>query len=282
MQKKSILKKLFKEYVNYVTKKERLMEYNPIPSLAVMCTGCLTMIYFVIQLACTPNNVAYAKENIPIVEELSVPVINLEDSVQMIEPLPSPVIEAGLARVANDSIIQEQIISGPDMNMVEYNTTVYIAYNGNVNIRSIPSTDGDILGSYSYRDSVEVVKRGDGWLKTSDGNYIYENATTTEEPPLLKLVGNFKITAYCTCSKCCGRNAAHGLTKSGTRPVAGRTISVDPKIIPLGSKVQINGHDYIAEDTGSAIKGNIIDMYFDTHQQALQFGVHYADIYIYK
>ena len=57
-------------------------------------------------------------------------------------------------------------------------------------------------------------------------------------------------------------------TASGTRVTEGRTIAVDPKVIPLGSKVKItvpnmpqyNGV-YIAEDTGGAIKGNIIDIY---------------------
>ena len=72
----------------------------------------------------------------------------------------------------------------------------------------------------------------------------------------------------------------HGLTKTGTIPRANYTISVDPKLIPLGSMVMINGQIYRAEDTGSAIKGNIIDMYFDTHQQAKNFGVQYFDVYV--
>lgn len=68
-------------------------------------------------------------------------------------------------------------------------------------------------------------------------------------------------------------------TRSGTIVKQGRTISVDPSVIPLGSKVtitsdsypQINGV-YIAEDTGSAIKGNIIDIYFETKTAAYDFG----------
>lgn len=103
-------------------------------------------------------------------------------------------------------------------------------------------------------------------------------ATSTEAAPIPEPVqtfvdlGRFKITAYCSCSKCCGKNAK-GITRTGTRVTAGRTISVDPKIIPLGSTVYIEGVPYVAEDTGSGIKGHRIDMYFNTHQEALNFGV---------
>lgn len=83
----------------------------------------------------------------------------------------------------------------------------------------------------------------------------------------------FKLTAYCACSKCCGK-WADGFTASGTKATQGRTIAVDTKVIPLGTKVIIEGYgEYIAEDTGSAIKGNKIDVYFDNHQEALKFGV---------
>lgn len=95
-------------------------------------------------------------------------------------------------------------------------------------------------------------------------------------------LGNFKITHYCNCSKCCGR-WAWGATASDTMPKEGRTIAVDPKIIPLGSKVEINGIEYIAEDTGGAIKGNKIDIYIDSHSRALQLGVLYdVPVYLVK
>lgn len=55
-------------------------------------------------------------------------------------------------------------------------------------------------------------------------------------------------------------------------PRAWHTIAVDPAIIPMGSTVIINGHEFIAEDVGGAIKGNRIDIYFDNHEEALKFG----------
>lgn len=96
-----------------------------------------------------------------------------------------------------------------------------------------------------------------------------------------KSLGTFSSTAYCGCTICCGPNAK-GITATGTRVKAGRTIAVDPKVIPLGSKVLVNGKQYIAEDTGSAIKGNIVDVYFDDHNTALAWGRKNVDVQIIK
>lgn len=95
-------------------------------------------------------------------------------------------------------------------------------------------------------------------------------------------LGDFKLTAYCTCSKCCGR-WADGITYTGTDATPGRTIAVDPNVIPLGSSVHIDGlGTYVAEDIGGAIKGNRIDVLFPTHQEALEFGVQYSNVSIIK
>lgn len=92
-------------------------------------------------------------------------------------------------------------------------------------------------------------------------------------------LGNFRLTAYCSCTVCCGV-WVDTPTASGTMPLANRTIAVDTNIIPFGTKVIINGNEYIAEDTGSAIKGNRIDIYMPTHEEALNFGVQYADVFV--
>ncbi len=92
-------------------------------------------------------------------------------------------------------------------------------------------------------------------------------------------LGNFRITHYCPCYYCCGKWAG-GRTASGTIPTPGRTIAVDPKVIPLGSEVVINGQVFVAEDTGGAIKGNRIDVFVANHATALAKGVYYADVYM--
>lgn len=78
------------------------------------------------------------------------------------------------------------------------------------------------------------------------------------------------ITAYCPCNKC---TDGDGITSTGTVPKQGRTVAVDPKNIPYGTEIIIDGHTYIAEDCGGAIKGNKIDLFFDSHEEALKFGV---------
>ena len=92
-------------------------------------------------------------------------------------------------------------------------------------------------------------------------------------------LGTFKLTAYCACERCCGQ-WADGITYTGTTATAGRTIAVDPEVIPLGSTVLIDGHAYIAEDIGGAIDGNRIDVFFDSHSEALDFGVRSASVHL--
>lgn len=105
-----------------------------------------------------------------------------------------------------------------------------------------------------------------------------ENCPIAECVPESYSLGQFKITAYCNCSLCCGKWSKYGLTKSGTVPVQGRTIAVDPSVLQLGTKVLIDGVEYVCEDVGGAIKGNHIDIYMDSHKVAQQFGVGYKEV----
>ena len=96
-------------------------------------------------------------------------------------------------------------------------------------------------------------------------------SVTEEKEPLNDIASTFTITHYCACEKCCGKYA-DGITATGTQATANRTIAVDPKVIPLGSEVLIDGQVYIAEDVGGAIKGNRIDIYVNDHQEAINRG----------
>lgn len=79
-----------------------------------------------------------------------------------------------------------------------------------------------------------------------------------------------EATAYCPCVKCCGKS--DGITASGVKAVEGVTIAADTRVFPIGTKIDINGHIYTVQDTGGAIKGNRIDIYFNSHAEALKFG----------
>lgn len=103
-----------------------------------------------------------------------------------------------------------------------------------------------------------------------------------EEPELVSL-GEFTVTAYCACERCCGK-WADGITAAGTEATEGRTVAVDPEVIGLGETVYFAGADglvggYVAEDTGGAIRGRRIDLYMDSHEAALEWGVQDREVF---
>ena len=85
----------------------------------------------------------------------------------------------------------------------------------------------------------------------------------------------YKITAYCSCAKCCGKS--NGITACGKKAKAGRTIAA-PRGFSFGTKLSINGKTYVVEDRGGAIKGNRIDLYVNSHSEALRWGVKYLPV----
>ena len=125
--------------------------------------------------------------------------------------------------------------------------------------------------------------------------------TTTAAPTTTKAattqsnyIGYFKITVYCACSICCGKYAANRPVDANgnviVKGAAGRvlvpqySIAVDPKVIPLGKTVTFNGKTYRADDTGGAVKGNVIDIYSGTdHAEANRIASsmksQYANVY---
>ena len=100
----------------------------------------------------------------------------------------------------------------------------------------------------------------------------------------MEVLGEFTLTAYCPCAEvCCGKWGENRpldengepivYTASGAVAEAGVTVAVDPDVIPLGSKVYIDGLGwYEAQDTGSLVKGKVIDVYHDDHAAAWEFG----------
>lgn len=102
-----------------------------------------------------------------------------------------------------------------------------------------------------------------------------------EDIPKLKELGNFRYFAYCNeeYPHICNDGPPY-LTKMETKPTANRTVAVDPDVIPLGAKLYINGKYYIAEDTGPNIKGNRIDICFDSHEEANNFGTGYVKVFL--
>jgi len=118
-----------------------------------------------------------------------------------------------------------------------------------------------------------------------------DNAVESELEYEWVSLGEYTLLAYCPCKLCCGIwSAEHPSrrgtdfvqrTASGTIPEAGRTIAVNPAVMPYGTEVMIDGHVYIAEDTGGAARrARIIDIFMECHQSALEFGRQRAEIFI--
>lgn len=119
------------------------------------------------------------------------------------------------------------------------------------------------------------------FLKTQNIALEYELEKAKELKDVLlgsNYIGEFDISYYCSCEKCCGK--ADGITYTGTQATEGRTIAVDPNIIPLGSTVIIDGQTYIAEDIGGSIKSRKIDIFVSDHQRALDLGKTVKEVYL--
>jgi uncharacterized protein YabE (DUF348 family)/3D (Asp-Asp-Asp) domain-containing protein len=115
----------------------------------------------------------------------------------------------------------------------------------------------------------------------------YNGPPTAAEAKVVKLNGksvkvkrmlsNVTLTAYSADFASTGKSKGdegYGVTRSGTTVKEGRTIAVDPRVIPLGWWVYIEGIGFRrAEDTGSAVKGKKIDIYYDSESYANKFGL---------
>lgn len=110
-----------------------------------------------------------------------------------------------------------------------------------------------------------------------------------EEPeePDKEFLGNFRITAYCSCKKCCGKwadNRPNGIVygASGKELKAGVSVASP---LPFGTELYIDGlGDYVVQDRTAnwvveKYGEGIVDVYFDSHEAACEFGLKYLDVY---
>lgn len=175
---------------------------------------------------------------------------------------------------------------------------LYVNTKSGINIRESYSSDSNKVKALAYGTEVKVTAKMDDWGKIDENQWVLLDNLSANKPKIEKEKINeeqkntvktknnnkkstnnnsnngkyikFTATAYCGCSKCCGKST--GKTASGTTATAGRTVAMSSKYA-FGTKVEIKGYGtYVVEDRGGAISGNRIDIYFSSHSEALNFG----------
>ena len=106
-------------------------------------------------------------------------------------------------------------------------------------------------------------------------------AQTGHQWPEVVCLGTYTCYAYCPCERCCGKWSG-GPTASGTMPEEGRTVAADWAVLPPGAEIYIENVGWrTVEDTGSGIDGRTLDVYHESHQEALEFGTREVEVYAY-
>ena len=92
-----------------------------------------------------------------------------------------------------------------------------------------------------------------------------------------------RVTAYCPCPKCCG-SYSDGITACGHKISSGDRFVAADKMYPFGTEMIIPGYKKTETvkvlDRGGVIRGNRLDVFFNTHQEALEWGVRHLDVKI--
>ena len=178
-------------------------------------------------------------------------------------------------------------------------TTVYDeTVDKGVRTVSTPGQNGKKIKYYDveYRDGVEVSRVFSGEVISvqpveeiiTEGTKEQSINVNGQMIPYKKVI-TCQATAYDLSFESCGKypgSPGYGITASGTYAKVG-TVAVDPRVIPLGTKMYIVSTDgsYVygyctAEDTGGAIKGNKVDLFYNTRNECLQFGRRSVNVYI--
>ena len=127
----------------------------------------------------------------------------------------------------------------------------------------------------------EVVEETENTEESDDGEPVPEGGGSGDHAPEVEgaeppthLYGNARITFYCPCSNCCGSWGSS--TASGVAPTANHTVANGS--LPFGTRVLIDGVEYFVEDRG--VGEFEFDIFVNSHDEALQRGLYYTEVYI--
>lgn len=188
------------------------------------------------------------------------------------EPLEEPVEE-----------LEQQNVQEIAIQKLSYTTDV-------LTVRALPGTEYEEVGKLAQYTKVQVTGVCDnGWsrvqMESGISGFVSNEYLSDIVPEGAQNIGEslgvFTVTYYCACELCCGWWSG-GPTASGAYPVADWTVAADPEVLPLGTHIYINGHEYCVEDTGSGVDGKHIDIYVNNHSVAVNNGVGSVEVFASK
>lgn len=147
-----------------------------------------------------------------------------------------------------------------------------------LNVRESPGYEGEIVDVLDKGASVDVlftVERERKWAIIEYGDYLKAVCADylSEDRPMY-FYGTCTITHYCPCAQCCGKS--DGITASGVPATVNHTVANGS--LPFGTRLLINGQEYVVEDRG--VGAYTIDIFVGGHQEAWNLGMYQADVYI--
>ncbi|MEW9094114.1 MAG: G5 domain-containing protein [Clostridiaceae bacterium] len=199
--------------------------------------------------------------------------------------------------------VESELSEGMKVEVVRVETKV-VTSSAPINFKTTVKKDNNLLKS-----KTKVLQPGENGEKQITTNIVYENGKEVSRKVVKEVVTKKpkdKVVAQGTLSpmyasrgngsqgnsfrvKATAYWAVHGVgttyTASGRKAVRNpdgySTIAVDPRVIPLGTKLYVEGYGHaIAADTGTAVKGNFIDVFFDTYKEACDWGLKYVNVHI--
>lgn len=220
------------------------------------------------------------------------------DSTTVIATVTENTIQETNSIIDDNIIIEEEITPKKEEEIIMYTNT-------GVNMRDQASLEGKIIDTLYINTEVTTIGEENGWtkIKQEDNIYYIKSEYLSKEKTEIKVevtsrgdskrtddaaaaaankssnssyLGKYKLTYYCSCSKCCGKS--DGITASGKKAQEGITVASNS--LPLGTKISINGHIYTVQDRGG-MASNVIDVFVSSHQKALNLGVKY-NVPVYK
>ena len=269
------------EKKNNKKKKLKIVDKKKFIRSITFCILFLVLIGVIIFKVATKSNVE------PITNEM------IDNMIETVETTNNITTSNDIQVTSRGSILPRAELKTPTV--LEAPETLYVNVKSGVNVRESYITESNKVKGLTYGSKVTVTEKLDNWGKIGENQWVLlDNFSTTkpviEEPKKETKTNNnngdnksnnvstnestgwvkFTATGYCNCTKCCGKTT--GTTASGTKATAGRTVAMSSKY-SFGTKVEIKGMGtYVVEDRGGAIKGNKIDVYFGSHQEALNFG----------